>query len=79
MAVVGQAQTSVDKLELDPCAASDEAEPNEPWVNMEEEPTKAFHHDKDEEEEPSLDDIKRALQQNFRATGVIDDVTVRIR
>lgn len=26
---------------------------------------------------PSLHDVKRALRQNFRATGVIDDVTVR--
>lgn len=26
---------------------------------------------------PSLHDVKRALKNNFRATGVIDDVTVR--
>ncbi len=26
---------------------------------------------------PSLQDVKQALRENFRATGVIDDVTVR--
>ena len=31
------------------------------------------------EDGPSLHDVKRALKNNFRATGVIDDVTVRER
>ena len=31
----------------------------------------------EEERGPSLEDIKRALRQNFRDTGVVDDVTVR--
>lgn len=31
----------------------------------------------EEERGPSLEDVKRALRQNFHDTGVVDDVTVR--
>lgn len=35
--------------------------------------------EKKEDHGPSLHDVKRALKNNFRATGVTDDVTVRER
>ncbi|CAM9355742.1 unnamed protein product, partial [Scytosiphon promiscuus] len=33
----------------------------------------------EEKDGASLDDVKRALRENFAATGVIDDVTARLR
>lgn len=37
----------------------------------------AHEENKKGDDGPSLQDVKRALRENFRATGVIDDVTVR--
>lgn len=57
-----------------PFAADDEVqEATGPWIL--EEQTK---HER-EEEGRTVKDVKRALRQNFRDTGVIDDVTVSMR